>query len=323
MEGRIEGLGEPCKRLQNGKGLLLKILQFSLWDSWYIKNENLKSRQAELRFCGCTKVADLFDESMTIISYNNFCDQFTHINFLDYASLIASLPMDWKRLLSREMSKPDIGESELVYKIIADPKTCKFAYKCFSEALPIAKPHEIKWREKGINIPDEEWRQYNALPYRCTKSTKLQAFQYKIIHRILGIGVFKKLCNIVEDDVCSFCAEESETLLHLFTECPVVNTFWDSMRGWVETYIDPINLDPVTIMFGDTGSCLISHVILTSKYYIFLCQFRKQRPCLAGIKSMWKAEYDTEKHIAKQNKRFFKMFKDKWEPFHGLWSADI
>lgn len=230
-----------------------KILHFSLWDSWYITSDNLKHRQEELMFWGCNKVADLFDESMNIISYNQFCNQFTHINFLDYASLIASMPADWKRVLTKETNKPDIGELDLFHQVIAEPKTCKFAYKCFIEDLITTKPHEVKWRESGINMSDEKRRLYNVLPYKCTKSTKLQAFQYKIIHRILGIGVFKKICNIAEDDTCTFCANEPETLLHVFVECPVVRKFWETLCTWLEAYIDLVNkLDQVTIMFGDT-----------------------------------------------------------------------
>ena len=301
-----------------------KTLQFSLWDSWYIKSDNLKHHQAELMFWGCRTVADLFDEAMNIISYNNFCNQFMNINFLDYASLVASLPVQWKRILSRETHKPEIIESDLSYKIISEPKTCRFVYKCFIEALPTDKPHELKWRNKGIVIPDDTWKLYNALPYRCTKSTKLQAFQYKITHRVLGIGVFKKICKIVEDDACTFCAGAPETLVHFFVECPVVKTFWGTVRTWLDTHLDIANhLEPATILFGDAGSCLISHVFLAIKYYIFLCQIREQHPCLAGMKSTIKLEYNTEKQIALQSMKLMKNFQDKWRPIESLLSVDI
>jgi hypothetical protein len=303
-------------------GEVNKLLQFSLWDSWYIKSNNLKHLRAELTLRGCKIVADLFDDSMNIISYNNFCEQYTHINFLD-ATLMTSLPAQWKRLLLRETRKPEFVEPVLVQHVLTKPKTCKFAYDCFVKSLPIVKPHEVKWGQKGINITDMEWKIYNALPYKCTKSTKLQAFQYKVIHRVLGTGVFKHMCQIIDDDACTFCAEEAETLLHLFAECPVVKAFWETLWVWLGTYLDLISeLNQITIMFGDVDSLMISHVILTAKYYIFLCQIRKQRPCLAGVIPMLKVEYSIEKHIAKRSMNLFKTFQDKWGPVDGLLSED-
>ena len=295
-----------------------KILQFSLWDSWYLQNENLKFIQDELVSFGCVNVGDLFDETMNILSYNEFCDQFVQINFLDYASLVTSLPTEWKMLLSGERLRPEAGTPELLCQIIMNPKTCRFAYKCFIESLPRTKPHELKWSEKGINISEEEdWRMYNNLPFKCTMSTKLQAFQYKIIHRILGTGTLKKMCNIVGNDDCTFCAGQPETLLHLFVECAISQSFWIALRTWLNTYLN-LPIDPRSIMFGDTRSFLISHVILAAKYYIFLCQIKKQPPCLTAFKAILRTEYATERYIAKQSTRETCKFREKWEPIQNL-----
>lgn len=259
---------------------------------------------------------------MKTLSYNEFCDQFIQINFLDYASLVTSLPTKWKTLLSGEGFRPEVGTPELLSQIIMNPKTCRFAYKCFIESLPRTKPHEIKWREIGINISDQDWILYNNLPFKCTMSTKLQAFQYKITHRILGTGTLKKMCNIVENDDCAFCAGHPETLLHLFVECAVAQSFWTALSIWLNAYLD-FSIEPRRILFGDTRSLLISHVTLAAKYYIFLCQIRKQQPCLTAFKAILRTEYATEKYIAKQSTRRICKFREKWEPIQDLLVVQI
>ena len=322
MERRFRGLAKLVDVFKTDE--ILKILQFTLWNSWFLQNDNLKLRQEELISKGCVCIGDLYDESMNILTYNNFCTQFVQINFLDYASLVMSIPTTWKRIISAVDERPVAGVPELFYQIIQNPKTCRFAYKYFIESLPVTKPHELKWIDKGIRIRDEEWRAFNILPFKCTFSTKLQAFQYKITHRILGTASFKKLCNIVEDDSCTFCSNEQETLKHLFVECPEVQIFWENVRTWLNTYPIILNIaDPIPILFGDTRSLLASHVLLSGKYYIFLCQIRKQRLCLTGFKHMLITEYKTEQYISKQSKRKTITFQDKWGPIEDLLTANL
>ena len=41
--------------------------------------------------------------------------------------------------------------------------------------------------------------------------------------------------GIKSNDQCSFCKESSETLLHLFWECPFVKSFWNEIGNWMKT----------------------------------------------------------------------------------------
>ena len=297
----------------------LKIIGFGLWDSWFIQNENLNILKEELTFRGCFLVGHLYDEEMKLLSHENFCSKYMRINFLDFTSLQLSVPTKWKRVLALENYKPDMDEPELVQCITMEPKTCRYAYKYIIESLEIKKPHEAKWREKGVDITDEEWKQYNLVPFKSTKSTKLQALQYKITHRILGTKTYQKQCNIIVDDVCTFCATGSETLTHLFVDCPVVKTFWDDICIWMENGINLKDiLDSVLILFGDLNSALISHIVLVAKQYIFLCERREQRPSLQGYKAMLLAEYKTEEQIAKGKKSLYKTFREKWKALEHI-----
>jgi hypothetical protein len=278
-----------------------KILNFTLKNAGYIKNHNLKRMQMRLMYAGCLTVADLYDESMNIITYERFITKYININFMDYASLIASLPRAWKRMLGNLTEKPDLLEPDLQYKIITQPKTCRFAYKVFIEALVIHKPHEVKWSLSFPFMEENEWKRYNRLPFQCSINTKLQSFQYKIIHRILGTRKVLKLYNIVEDDYCLFCQNDTETISHLFVDCQIVQNLWVNVCEWLAPSIDlETKLNAKIIIFGDDSSVLISLIVLIVKYHIFLSRIREQAPNVAGIKQMIRAEFLIEQQIAKK-----------------------
>ena len=56
-----------------------------------------------------------------------------------------------------------------------------------------------KWNNK-YTISEVEWEEIFKLPYKCCMETKLQTFQFKIIHRIITTN--KRLCfmDIKESD---------------------------------------------------------------------------------------------------------------------------
>jgi hypothetical protein len=288
-----------------------KILNYSLKDAWYIRNPNLKGLLNILKYLGCEKIGDLYEENMKIIAYEEFRRKYIDLNFLDYASLISSIPKTWKRHLSRLTKKPELVELDLQYKIITQPKTCKLAYQIFIKALSIHKPHEQKWREDMPDLDTEKWSVFNNIPFQCTLNTKLQAFQYKVIHRLLGTRKLLKQCKIIEEDTCIWCQEDSETLLHMFVTCPTAQSFWNKIKEWLDNYIEN-DLGSETIIFGDQSSEAVSNIVINLKYYMFVCSFKEQRPDIVGAKQIVRAEMMVEREIAKKNEKAEKLFDRKW-----------
>jgi hypothetical protein len=63
------------------------------------------------------------------------------------------------------------------------------------------------------------WKSIYSLPLKVTKDPKLLWLQYRITHRILGTNVLLKNINIRNNDNCSLCNSNPETINHLFWEC--------------------------------------------------------------------------------------------------------
>ena len=85
-----------------------KILNYGIWDAWYIDNRNLSQLSTALWHSGCQTVADLYDNELNTLTHNEFVAKYLNINFMDYASLMASIPKAWRRILSVQEVKPPI-----------------------------------------------------------------------------------------------------------------------------------------------------------------------------------------------------------------------
>ena len=87
-----------------------------------------------------------------------------------------------------------------------------------------------------LNITEEEnWDIIYQLPFKSILSTKLQSFQYKLSLRILYTNSMLLKYGLSETELCSFCFETKESLIHLLYECRFVRSLWlqltDNMRS--------------------------------------------------------------------------------------------
>jgi hypothetical protein len=137
-------------------------------------------------------------------------------NFLEYHGIVGAVPRGWKKLISEYGRLHDI-KNDIVNRLKSDKKPCK--YKLFSESIkesPLRSQN--KWgQELGVQIDD--WRNIYSSPFRTKRNTKLQNFQFKLSHIITATNSFLFKCGLKETELCTFCTETKESLLHLFWEC--------------------------------------------------------------------------------------------------------
>ena len=68
----------------------------------------------------------------------------------------------------------------------------------------------------GLNLQDNFGRKFVFdLSFYLTKDSKLQWFQFKIVHRIIGTNHLLSKMGLNENDYCSFCNQSPETIAHL------------------------------------------------------------------------------------------------------------
>jgi hypothetical protein len=127
-----------------------------------------------------------------------------------------------------------------------------------------------------VVIEDYNWSCIYCIPFSVTKDTKLQDFQYKLIHRILITNPVLYKCGLKETELCTFCTETKESLVHIFWKCNYVRNFWLSISNFLKICCLSLPFNAKDIILGLTehssAQGTINNVLIILKYYIYVCR---------------------------------------------------
>ena len=144
------------------------------------------------------------------------------------------------------------------------------------------------------------------MSFNTTKSSKLQWFQYRIIHRIIGTNEFLFKIKVKQSDKCSFCNEETESLEHIFWSCPKVIDLWVKINEWIfdSTQIElPLNIE--IVLFGilqkTSKNWIRNLLLLLTKFYIYRTKLCGDPLNIIAVKNYIKENLLIEKYIYFKN----------------------
>ena len=257
---------------------------------------------------GINRINHLLKHNGNFLTYSEFIDKFElHCNFLDYYSLLSAIPLKWKYICKEPPAKDVNYQEETIYNIKKVTKICKLIHKMYVDKIFITPISQRKW-EGIVADPLFNWRKIYIIPFKCTLSTKLRYFQYKLIHNILGVNKYLKQVGISNSDLCTFCSVYTETIVHLFWECPFTRRFLDDFEKLILK--NEIKLTFNDFIFGIPGGNYSSFnfVILYAKYYIFSTK------CLNGFLSM--SSFQKKLKYQKELEESMNMQQDKFILYH-------
>ena len=131
--------------------------------------------------------------------------------FTLYQGLKNAIPYEWKRSI-RNLNRP-IQITSLETSMPTIYPSTRTAYKHILDKTFIPPTNENKVLNYGFT--KENIHDVYLLPFLVTDETKLIAFQYKIIHNILPCRSSLFRAGLVDDDICSLCKLEKQSLVHM------------------------------------------------------------------------------------------------------------
>ena len=163
---------------------------------------------------------------------------------------------------------------------------------------------------------NDKWKKLNSQIFKDIKDVKLQWLQYRIIHRILGTNLLLFKMKIQNNDKCTFCNTESETIEHLFYDCIIVSPIWEIIVSWLNEKLSiELQIERHEYILGILHSDKrINLIIMLVKSYIYKQKCRKVLPCAEGAKQEILYYKRLEKDIFARNQNL-KMFYKKWVVF--------
>ncbi len=207
--------------------------------------------------------------------------------FMNYMSITKIIKQKWKTGLLTTYPNRTTNITYLVNKIKPNTKINKMLYDIeIKKKKPTVNKTFNKW-EHELGNTTIDWDKILSIPYLCTIDTKLRAFQYKFLMKILPNNVYLYKCKLSCSQLCDFCAMAPETTKHMFWECQHTQTFWRDLQNYLNHKgIITNSLCYTTISIGVTDRAdntlytISNFVIILAKYFIFKNKYANTIPSL-------------------------------------------
>ena len=145
---------------------------------------------------------------------------------------------------------------------------------------------------------------------------KLRSFQFKIIHNIIPTNLSLYKMNIKETLQCEHCLFQNETLVHMFLECSLMESFWkDVITWWNIKRSDNINPSYTEILYGykpeSKSFYALNHNLLIAKSHIVRTRNKSESQSLKVFLALLQNKIKCERQMAIKNLNCRK-YKAKW-----------
>ena len=248
---------------------------------------------------GITKIRDICNSNGMFLTFEEFKIKTPtlKIDFLTYHGILRAVEVYRKRLNIKVVAIPPNTYSKTWSVILSKNKKATYEMLISTIEVPTAT---LRWTDQcNYNI---DWKLVFNKTRKITDLHK-RWFQLRILHRIIATQNYLFKINLVNDNLCSFCKNETESILHLFWECVYTQMFWADVHIWL--YINCIhlynfNFSEQLVIFGYDNSTVtdsvIDSIILLGKYHIFKSKNNGSRPSIQCFKRLFYSNYIIEQH---------------------------
>ena len=200
-------------------------------------------------------VFDLIDHQGTFHSQRHLKDTYPNLNFhfLEYhriKTLVSRYINNHKQTDNFHLSFPVKPNNICI--LLRHKKGSKDFYKIQQTKVQHDNKFNLKWNaDLGITLNNDNWKDIFKVCFKTIPHQNLIWLQYRILHRILGTTYLRHKMGKIESATCNKCLSNHQTILHLFTQCPIYTPLWQSLQTWINTNTTlNITLDPTTIIVG-------------------------------------------------------------------------
>ena len=268
---------------------------------------------------GIRFLADLVNENSGRLHTKSSLEEAYGIKmtFLCFSSLIRSLPDNMKHTaIAKEFGPVMPLRMNL---IMNNANFSRFAYNTYTEN----KLHGItqtnsKLKEKWLSDLGCFEEDSFGKVIRATKSTRNRMFQYKLVNRFIATNKYLKTIKIKDDDMCTFCRQEVETLVHVLWFCPKVQSFITEVKiGLINQCSVTLDIDRKNWFFLTDLTMMETCIVTLAKRVVYESRLNEINPSFTHFKNKLKLEIEIEFQAAK-HKRDIDKFEKKWGPMRGL-----
>ena len=230
------------------------------------------------------------------------------LSLMEFNSLMSSIPRMWRNELQSNKSTKYNEEIQDI--------TVSKAYSRLIACEDLVYKKCQKWEvDLGCDIPYNTFKKRCMDIYKVTNIVKFRSFQYRLIQRSMITNMQLKKWKMISSDLCTFCGNEVETVLHLLIWCEEVRRIWIDIEQYMDKYHRrQIDFTVKNVIFNriiDNPMDIKYFICLVTKQYIYCCRCLNKKLCTAELKATIVGFERTEKYIAQKNNNLKKHY-NKW-----------
>ena len=238
-----------------------------------------------------------------------------------YNSIKMAIPREWKHHFQQtpKISFCPVPPHEYDMCINVYKKSSKKVYNYLLDDVMLLHNKYLKWRE-DLGQDFCQTLYYYVLMhkdiYKVTNVPKYRSFQYRINQRALITNIKLQQWGIVASNLCFFCKEKEETVLHLMWECTEVQSLWTNLWIYVQQRFpnQKFEVNKVNVIFNklvDNPANIVNFLCLITKQYIYSSKCMKNSLSFSELKMRIGRIENIEKYIATKNETVSKHL-SKW-----------
>lgn len=258
------------------------VRQERIWSNDFITVGGNTILWQEWEEAGISCINDLWHPSLPrFLSDQEIRDSFgVRCSFLNLLQIRSALPATWKRLLVNVSPQSLTPRPHIFAGHQTDLDITGASSKRIYKALVLLKLPPIasqkKWNET-FQVEEHSWKEHwqpiYKRPFQSVRDTKLQAFQHKLIHRIIPCNKYLSNIRIKQEDSCPNCGEQ-DTLPHFFYHCSLVHDFWTKITEWLLQNANfDLNPSLEEILFGrpirSSSDKISNFLFILTKFFIY------------------------------------------------------
>ena len=187
------------------------------------------------------------------------------------------------------------------------------------------KPTSQKYFENEFSNYD--WNLIYTFPRQIITSTKIRAFQYKILNNVLYLNDKLFLFGNSETKLCYFCKKENETIIHLFHNCSCIKSLWNKVKNYFKNDVRLISLTPQIAILGylnknDETFLLQNIILLLFKNYVYKSRSNANLDIEYFINYLLLIK-NNEKSQSLKNPNKLKLYEKPWSLIENCLGPDV
>lgn len=227
-------------------------------------------------------IADIHN-GIRFLSYKEICDNFGNcMTWLEYRQLVSVVSKHW----AAQLKVAEYGDTiPYKYAVVNENfKLARIVYDKFIQHEKLLQKYYDSWQQPlQVSFTFKKYIKAFKSITNITIATKYRDFQYRFLLRKTFTNIQLSKWRLVDSQLCTFCKNEDETMIHLFFVCPKVQQLWTDLIVYgqdngLDSECDFSISNRILNCVHVNSRSVVNLLILVLKQFIYRCKCLDKLP---------------------------------------------